>query len=777
MPKKYTGGSLLLPLQITGYTFDPIGFTGSVDERISAHLREQLPDFIVSDYSTFTSFIDAYYEWMEQYGNPRAESVRLKTYADIDETLNEFIVYFREQYVEGLPVVLANGVNEKTLIKRISDMYKTKGSRKSFELLFRILFNTNISLEFPKDRLLKLSTSTFQDKRFLRVSPNFDLDVAKNLENTLAIQRTKTGGTINATGLINKVEYGYRNGIDFFSLELENVSGFFNTTRPIELSPLGSTGGIYYSNVFPTLDSLIVVSSGSNYNLNDIVTVSDSSGNVLLRGIVDNLSPLGGIRGFNYIDNFGIYTDSEGITYSIETLTGTGAVLEATSQVVLSPGPDTYADDSGKLSGRSFIQDSFFFQNFSYIIRVNQRLETFADAVRSIIHPAGTIMFSEFIQETAITANDGLNTDIIGNYTPIIGHFLPHTFGTTIDPRGFTFTTPAGTTHIDFYPIGYNGQDGRTFGEFINSVWSSITYGTPHINPSNGITHDPYKIWTSAGTSIPFDGFESSRTLVNGALGSTGYLGLTQDDDGEYVGLFGMFPVGSSRTNTLTYAGFGLTHYGGYVSPYETFTVGGYSGGQVTFVGDTDSSTADYWIVHRHVNSMGIENLGTTGSNPLIRIPIAPTTSVTKVYNPILPTADGYSTKEGKGFTLSNGFYTVGEYVRQTRPRESQAIGKVIAVEAGAYAHGNIETLGDPMYNLAIDYLTVEVLNGFFTAEEDITKVKRPVIGDTSGTSRFIDSSYNEDIHTIGENVYDTSWMEVPIEIMTEKIQFSYFRS
>jgi len=773
MPKQFTGGSLLLPLQIDGYTFDPVNYVGSVDHRISTQLKDQLPDFILNDYPTFVSFLDAYYEWMEQYQNPRAEAVRLKTYADIDDTLDQFIQYFRSELVYNLPLDLTSGINEKNLIKRITDLQKTKGSRKSFELLFRILFNTTIDFDFPKDRVLKLSTSTFNDKKYLRIAPVIDLDVAKNLEGTLVVQRSKTGGPINATALINTITFSYGNGVDFFSLELENVSGTFNEIRPVELEPNGLTGGRYFANVFPTLSSMKINAGGSGYQLNDVLTVTDTNGTVILRGLVDNISPIGGIRGFNYIENFGIYTGPQGLTYAIETSTGSGANLEGESQAVLSPGPDTYDDDAGKLSGRSFIQDGFLFQDFSYIIRVNKRLEEFSDAVKSLVHPAGTIMFSEFISEIGMTATGSIETDLIGHYTPIIGHFLPHTFGTTIDPRGFTYDG----THYDFYPRGYNGQDGRTAGDFINSVWSSITYGTPHLNPSNGITHDPYKLYTSTGSQIPFDGFESSRNLLNGALGSTGYFGLTQDDQGEYVGLYGFFPVGSSRTNTLTYPGFGLTHYGGYVSPQETFTDTGFSGGQVTFVSGTDSSTADYWIVHRHVNSMGIENLGTTGSNPILRIPISPTQNKNTIYSPVVSSIDGYSLQTAKGFTLTEGFYSVGEIVRQTRPRESQAIGRVLAIEASAYTNRTPNDKGDPFYNIGVDYVTLEVLNGSFTKEEDITKVRRPLVGDTSGTSRFIDKSFSESIHTIGQQVYDTSWMEVPINIVVNKIQFSYFQS
>ena len=190
MPLKIFGGSLLLPLRIEGYTFDQLPYTPSVDERFSTQLIDQLPDFVVSNYETFLQFVEAYYEWSEQHGNPRAEGVRLNTYNDVDETLDQFLEYFRNTYIKDFPYKLADGANEKALIKNVGYMYRSKGSKASFDLLFRILFDTTIEVDYPKDRILKLSTSTFDDRQFIRIAPIVSVDEAKSLENSRLIQRT-----------------------------------------------------------------------------------------------------------------------------------------------------------------------------------------------------------------------------------------------------------------------------------------------------------------------------------------------------------------------------------------------------------------------------------------------------------------------------------------------------------------------------------------------------------------------------------------------------------
>ena len=83
-------------------------------------------------------------------------------------------------------------------------MYRAKGTKSSFDLLFRLLYDTTISVDYPKDRILKLSTSTFDDRQFIRVAPLFSIDEAKLIENSILTQRSNDRRDIYATALIDK---------------------------------------------------------------------------------------------------------------------------------------------------------------------------------------------------------------------------------------------------------------------------------------------------------------------------------------------------------------------------------------------------------------------------------------------------------------------------------------------------------------------------------------------------------------------------------------------
>ena len=70
----------------------------------------------------------------------------------LDETLNEYIQYFRSELMAEIPNdALAD---KRLLAKRIKDLYTTKGTIESYKLLFRILYNEDVEITFPADQML-----------------------------------------------------------------------------------------------------------------------------------------------------------------------------------------------------------------------------------------------------------------------------------------------------------------------------------------------------------------------------------------------------------------------------------------------------------------------------------------------------------------------------------------------------------------------------------------------------------------------------------------------
>ena len=232
-------------------------------------------------------------------------------------------------------------------------------------------------------------------------------------------------------------------------------------------------------------------------------------------------------------------------------------------------------------------------------------------------------------------------------------------------------------------------------------------------------------------------------------------------------------------------------------------------------VGGTDSATADYWIVHRHPAHLELPTLGPTGERNIVSIPMKPVAAEGENISTMTPTSDGYYYNVGKGLTLNGTPYQIGEVVTQTRTNEPIAIGRVINFTPSAQHQGN----GEQYFNIGIDILNVEVLNGQFTrgllaadfnqdgkvdgadlvgilaaygdtgGTADLNQdglvdgadlalqlsswyqTPRPIIGETSGAARLVDPSFDSTLYT--SITYDTSWMDVPISIMVNDIEYS----
>lgn len=58
-----------------------------------------------------------------------------------------------------------------------------------------------------------------------------------------------------------------------------------------------------------------------------------------------------------------------------------------------------YINDDGHLSSYNFLQDRDYYQQFSYVIRLDQSLNKYRGAVLNLLHPAGLKLFGEFLYE------------------------------------------------------------------------------------------------------------------------------------------------------------------------------------------------------------------------------------------------------------------------------------------------------------------------------------------------------------------------------------------
>jgi hypothetical protein len=139
----------------------------TIDKRSIADLvREQFPDFYRQEGENFVAFVEAYQEFLDK----EQLSYKLAQYGDIDTTLNSFLASFRAEFLPLIPARIAG--DQRMLIKHVLDLYRAKGSKQGYKLLFRLLFNDDIELYVPGDDMLAPSDGDWYEPYYLEVTPS-----------------------------------------------------------------------------------------------------------------------------------------------------------------------------------------------------------------------------------------------------------------------------------------------------------------------------------------------------------------------------------------------------------------------------------------------------------------------------------------------------------------------------------------------------------------------------------------------------------------------------
>ena len=91
----------------------------------------------------------------------------LLDYADVDKTTGDFLEYFRRDF---MPTIDSKIIADKRLLaKHINNIYLSKGSMASYDFLFRVLYNEDIEVSYPRDNMIKPSDSKWTESTVLNL--------------------------------------------------------------------------------------------------------------------------------------------------------------------------------------------------------------------------------------------------------------------------------------------------------------------------------------------------------------------------------------------------------------------------------------------------------------------------------------------------------------------------------------------------------------------------------------------------------------------------------
>lgn len=276
----------------------------ATDKKTSTLIAGQLPDFVLEEGPKLQRFIEAYYEFMEQNGGAVDGTKNLLAYQDIDTTTNDFLRYFREEIYKNVPDSAL--IDKRLLAKHIREMYRNKGTEKSYKFLFRALYNEDVDFTYPGDFILRTSDGRWTEEKYLRVTGLSEV-TAGAMEGQIV-----TGNSSSAYGRVEKVDQVVEGGTLVTELYLDSIVGTFSNT--------------------------------------------------------------------------------ETVTSDVTTTT---AQITVTSGAALQEKPGRYIGTHGQLSSDQRLQDSFYYQDYSYVLRSSQFVERYRETVLNLLHPAGTKLFGE----------------------------------------------------------------------------------------------------------------------------------------------------------------------------------------------------------------------------------------------------------------------------------------------------------------------------------------------------------------------------------------------
>lgn len=401
--------------------------------KIKNMINGQLPDFIRGnvDYSKFIAFLESYYEFLEIQDPRNIESIR-----DIDQTLDQFINQFRKEFevfISGY-----NG-NERLLIRKIRDLYNSKGSEASYRLLFRMLFNKEIDIFLPSEQILKSSDGKWVQNISLFIEQRegslFDL-----VGNIAVIQTVKNPVQVFVERVVHIQDNIY---------EVFISKNFYGSIKVGDFVQFESVVGA----VVPTTVQAIISTPGKNFKVGQLFQIGNDIGQGTIikvtkvgsQGELERVSIIKFGTGYS-VDFFseltgGLIAPSDTVTTGALSATATdyiqgfidsGYVLESDyfdpdygngiyvgeilstfytdSRINADPNrgiiqfklgsvaryPGYYNSNDGFLSDAIFLQDSDYYQAYSYVIKIDQEFDTYKDIVKKILHPAGTKLFGEY---------------------------------------------------------------------------------------------------------------------------------------------------------------------------------------------------------------------------------------------------------------------------------------------------------------------------------------------------------------------------------------------
>jgi hypothetical protein len=287
---------------------------------------------------------------------------------------------------------------------------------------------------------------------------------------------------VNERNITDSTDYGFDNillegarGATYNLIQEETVNGKASAIKlqdwlnigPISRIELTNPGDGYTVDDLPT----ITVNSTTGYNSEFICTGIQGVGATAVVDYANNVSGLGSIRGVDIVQGLN-YSSSNTTINATGFGAGNANLTPIITGTTISKG--LYLNNDGKISDK-IIQDSYFYQDFSYVIRSSNNFGSYSKLIKDILHPAGMEFFGEIVLLSLIEIVENGFNDI--NVSTEIIKQIPSNAATVVaDFYQGALNGAFSTLKIfDLWYVEVQAYTGETF----NDLWH--TWDGPHV--------------------------------------------------------------------------------------------------------------------------------------------------------------------------------------------------------------------------------------------------------------------------------------------------------
>ena len=186
-------------------------------------------------------------------------------------------------------IVETSNIHGELLYKLMTEFLETRGTKTSFEILFKIMFNKNVEIEYIKDKLFIPSSGTFQQTKLILITGTYPIDF-----NT-SIRGLRSGNIVN----IEEFTPYYINGSRYYIIKCNNIKENFINGEPLEV--ISNYGKV--TEVHVPLLKFNINNGGSLYKKGDVIKINNGKNdhfiiNSVEKGIISSIDIVDG--GINY---------------------------------------------------------------------------------------------------------------------------------------------------------------------------------------------------------------------------------------------------------------------------------------------------------------------------------------------------------------------------------------------------------------------------------------------------------------------------------------------